>query len=143
MRIDTIDELAEVLQKSSLTVLDVQAANWSLTIEQAQVQRTAPVSERAPAQCAPTPAAREGVEAAHIAYIEAHVVGVFHECIPAVAVAQDVDAGTLLGTIDALTIRNDIRASERGEVAAVQVEDGQPVEYGQVLFALRLSGGSE
>jgi len=80
-------------------------------------------------------------EPPQISYVEAQVVGVFHEAGQPIIAGQPVEAGDLLGTIDALTIRNDVRASIGGEVAAVQVEDGQPVEYGQVLFGLRRTGG--
>lgn len=140
MRIETIDELAGVLAQSQLTSLELESEQWCITLE-----RSAPgvrPSTVAPPAAASAPAAmvdsRPPAEAAVV--VEAAVVGVFHEAPKHVAVGQIVRAADLLGTIDALTIRNDVRAGSDGEVVSVHVEDGQPVEYGQPLFAVRLQG---
>lgn len=141
MRIETIDELADVLTNSSLAVLDLEGQDFSLTLERAEARRNNPATETA--QLSVVDAVEKPIaDSVRITYIEANVVGVFHEGNPPVIAGHIVDEGALLGTIEALALRNDVRATESGEVAAVQVEDGQPVEYGQVLFALRLSGGS-
>jgi biotin carboxyl carrier protein len=64
------------------------------------------------------------------------MVGVFHEASHPVAQGQIVRAGEALGSIEALALRNEVRAPMDGRVEEVHVEDGQPVEFGQVLFVL-------
>lgn len=47
-----------------------------------------------------------------------------------------VQAGQVLCIIEAMKLMNEIESDTDGEIASVFVEDGQPVEYGQALFAL-------
>lgn len=135
MRIETIDELADVLAHSALMTMEVEGDGWSLTLERSTGPASAPL---APPAGASGHASAFDEAAAHpeLSYVEAEVVGVFHELPSPVAPGQHVKSGEVLGTIDALTIRNDVRSPLDGEVTAVQVEDGQPVEYGQALFAI-------
>ncbi|HEY3413403.1 MAG TPA: biotin/lipoyl-binding protein [Armatimonadota bacterium] len=141
MRIETIDELADVLAQSELASLELEADSWSITLERGAVapRLAAPEAGPAPVDHSAPVGASHTAEADAI--VEAAVVGVFHEAAPQVTLGQAVRAGDLLGTIDALTIRNDVRADSDGEVLAVHVEDGQPVEYGQPLFSLSCHGG--
>ena len=52
---------------------------------------------------------------------------------PDLVVGRSVQAGDLLGSIDVLGIAQEVTAPEEGIVAAVLAEEGQAVEYGQVL----------
>jgi biotin carboxyl carrier protein len=40
-------------------------------------------------------------------------------------------------------LKNEIEADVSGEVARIMVENGQPVEYGEPLFALRVAGNKK
>jgi oxaloacetate decarboxylase (Na+ extruding) subunit alpha len=140
LRIETIDELADVLANSQLTSLELEGEEWSVTLER---------SASAVKPAAPTPVVAAVTKSVAVppvrpaksdTVVEAAIVGVFHEAAPQITVGKVVRSGELLGTIDALTIRNDVKASTGGEIVAVHVEDGQPVEYGQPLFAIRLQG---
>ena len=51
-----------------------------------------------------------------------------------------VEAGQTVCIIEAMKLMNEIEADIGGEVARVLVENGQPVEYGEPLFALRPTG---
>ena len=48
-------------------------------------------------------------------------------------------AGQTLCIIEAMKLMNEITADVDGEVVAILQENGQPVEYGQDLFAIRTS----
>ncbi|MGH9781336.1 MAG: acetyl-CoA carboxylase biotin carboxyl carrier protein [Candidatus Acidiferrales bacterium] len=50
-----------------------------------------------------------------------------------------VDAGRVLCIIEAMKLMNEIEADVAGEVMRVFVENGQPVEYGEPLFAIHPS----
>lgn len=141
MRVESIDELADVLGRSALTSMEVETSEWSLLIERPR----GPSSVQVGVQAAPAVADSVSIEAPVAEHdldtVQAAMVGVFHEPAEPVTSGQSVRAGDLLGTIDALTIKNDVRTPIDGEVMAVRVEDGQPVEYGQALFTLKRSGG--
>jgi 2-amino-4-hydroxy-6-hydroxymethyldihydropteridine diphosphokinase len=70
------------------------------------------------------------------AVLKAEFVGIVRFARPAVAEGSEVSAERELAYVEALGIRNPIRAGNPGRVAAVYVTDGEPVEYGQPLFAI-------
>ena len=149
MEIQTIEELAEVLQTSGLHLLKVEHEDWSLAIERAAPPPApaAPIG-RATRSGGRTPrAATELLDgpppSPDLTFVESPVVGVFHETTPAVKVGQRVKTGEVIGSIEALALRNDVRAPIEADVTAVQVEDGQPVEYGQRMFTLARFGSAE
>ncbi len=57
---------------------------------------------------------------------------------PFVSEGQHVQVGDTLCIIEAMKILNQIEADQSGTIRAILVEDGQPVEFGQPLFALDL-----
>ena len=68
--------------------------------------------------------------------LKAEFVGIVHFSRPAVAEGAPVEAGRELAYVEALGIRNPVRTTGPGKLAAVYVGDGQAVEYGQPLFAI-------
>jgi acetyl-CoA carboxylase biotin carboxyl carrier protein len=64
------------------------------------------------------------------------IVGRVRFLRPPVTVGTAVDADRELAFIEALGIRNPIRAHAPGRVAVVYVEEGQAVDYGAPLFAI-------
>ncbi len=74
--------------------------------------------------------------------VKSPIVGTFYAApsqgaAPFVKVGDRVKAGQTICIIEAMKLMNEIEADAGGEVAQVLVENGQPVEYGQPLFALR------
>ena len=68
--------------------------------------------------------------------IASDVVGVLRHVRPAIAEGQELDADRELAFVETLGIRNPVRSRGGGRVVAVFVTEGQPVEYGQPLFAI-------
>ena len=91
----------------------------------------------------PTQAPPAATDEDHI--IKSPIVGTFYaapspETAPFVRVGDFVEAGQTVCIIEAMKLMNEIEADISGEVARVLVENGQPVEYGEPLFALRPTG---
>jgi acetyl-CoA carboxylase biotin carboxyl carrier protein len=59
---------------------------------------------------------------------------------PFVNVGDVVEAGETVCIVEAMKLMNEIEADISGEVVQILVENGQPVEYGEPLFALRPAG---
>jgi biotin carboxyl carrier protein len=94
---------------------------------------------RAPRAGAPAPAAvdvpeRPAERRADV--IASDVVGVLRHVRPPIAEGQDLDGDRELAFVETLGIRNPVRSRGGGHVVAVFVTEGQPVEYGQALFAI-------
>jgi len=68
--------------------------------------------------------------------ILADVVGVVRFLRPPITEGMALDADRELAFVETLGIRNAVRSRGPGRVAMIYVTDGQPVEYGQPLFAI-------
>jgi len=76
---------------------------------------------------------------ANVVEIRSPIVGTFYrapapDAAPFVQVGTDVRPGTVLCIVEAMKLMNEIESDIAGKVAKVMVENGQPVEYDQVLF---------
>lgn len=75
--------------------------------------------------------------------IKSPIVGTFYrapsqESEPFVKLGDHVDSDTVVCIIEAMKLMNEIQAEVAGKVVKVFVENGQPVEYGQPLFGIRV-----
>jgi 2-amino-4-hydroxy-6-hydroxymethyldihydropteridine diphosphokinase len=68
--------------------------------------------------------------------LKAEFVGIVRLARPTVSEGALVDEDRALAYVEALGIRNPIRSAGPGRVARIFISDGQPVEYGQALFAI-------
>ena len=89
----------------------------------------------------PTPG-QISIEGEDLFYIKSPIVGTFYKSPspksePFVSVGDFVDKGTVVCIIEAMKLMNEIESEVAGEIVAVLVENGQPVEYGENLFAIR------
>lgn len=92
-----------------------------------------------PATAAPAP----GADEAGFAYVKSPMVGTFYrspspENPVFVDVGAKVEEKTVVCIIEAMKIMNEIQAETKGTIVEVLVENGQPVEYGQRLFKIKL-----
>ena len=112
----------------------------SLPAMSARAEATRAESEPVAAEYAAPPPAAVPADDLHV--IKSPIVGTFYaapnpESGPFVKVGDTVQAGQTVCIIEAMKLMNEIEADISGEVARIMVENGQPVEYGEPLFALR------
>jgi acetyl-CoA carboxylase biotin carboxyl carrier protein len=98
------------------------------------------VASTGPVSAADASAAADG-ESLHI--VKSPIVGTFYESsspgAPAfVKIGDEIENGQVLCIVEAMKLMNEIESDAAGEVVKRLVTNGQPVEYGQPLFALRL-----
>lgn len=105
----------------------------------------APGAGTAPAMqaSASTPAAPEAEDAdAGLHIVKSPIVGTFYESpspgSPAfVKIGDQVETGQVVCIVEAMKLMNEIESDAAGEIVKRFVQNGQPVEYGQQLFAVR------
>jgi acetyl-CoA carboxylase biotin carboxyl carrier protein len=120
--------LAEAFTDGKLTRLTVRDGDFEVEF------RRAPAAGAAPAVAGP--AASEPAPARPIDAILSDVVGIVRFLRPAVTEGMAIDADRELAFVETLGIRNAVRSRGPGRVAMIYISDGQPVEYGQPLFAI-------
>jgi len=94
-----------------------------------------------PAAAQPAPAPAPPEEELHI--VASPIVGTFYRSPSPTAesfvkLGDTVEAGKTLCIIEAMKLMNEIPSDAGGTVAKVFVENGQPVEYGQPLFGIKV-----
>jgi acetyl-CoA carboxylase biotin carboxyl carrier protein len=94
-------------------------------------------SSAAPAAPAPAAAPKEEL---HV--VKSPIVGTFYlapgpDAPPFCKVGDTIQAGQVVCIVEAMKLMNEIEADMAGEIVGVLAENGQPVEYGQSLFAIR------
>lgn len=102
-----------------------------------------PAASPSPAAGAPqAPAPPESTADLHV--IKSPIVGTFYSAptpgaAPFARPGDHVDAGQVLCIIEAMKLMNEIESDVAGEVMRIFVENGQPVEYAEPLFAIHPS----
>jgi len=97
----------------------------------------------APASASPGPVAADAPDAVSLSVINSPIVGTFYRssepgAAPFVEVGQFVRKGQVLCIIEAMKLMNEIESETDGEIAAVYVENGKPVQFGERLFAVKV-----
>ena len=156
MDIRKATKLIELLDESGIAEIEITEGEESVRISRyAQGAAVAPVAAPvAPAAAAApsvaTPAAPQAEsETAPAAtpvdedgyVVTAPMVGTFYSssspgAAPYVQVGDRINEGDTLCIIEAMKIMNQIESDRDGTVAAILVENGQPVEFGEPLFVL-------
>lgn len=153
----TVDELRQILDLArdhELNELEIEAEGFKLRIRKGGqfVVQQAPVTMVAAAPTAPAPAAAlppAPAQAApdldvdmELAIVKAPIVGTLYRAPdpnapPFVQPGDTVKKGQTLCIIEAMKMMNNIDSEYEGTVVKIFVENGQPVQYGERLFAIK------
>jgi len=151
MDIRKVKKLIELLDESGIAEIEITEGEESVRISRYAQAAQAPVLAQhvpAPVQAAPAPAQSIGApEQAHEAKEEdgyevaAPMVGTFYAAsspgaAPYVQVGDRVSEGDTLCIIEAMKMMNQIEADVAGVIKSIRVQNGEPVEFGQVLFVI-------
>jgi oxaloacetate decarboxylase alpha subunit len=154
MNFKELKELIDIVaSNSAIDEFEVERAGVRLRIRRAGVhsrttQSTAAIrSEASPEVTNGTPAepqleVQSSAETGDFFYQSSPMVGTFYrapspDADPFVRVGDFVEKGSVLCIIEAMKLMNEIESEVAGEVVSIAVENNQPVEFGQRLFAIR------
>lgn len=149
MSVEKIKSLLELMRDNDLVELKLREGDFKVVLRKpgAVIAQPAIISAGAPiAAPAATPAAPvKGAAPAEggLVPIKSPIVGTFYrsptpEAQPFVNEGSRVSKDTVVCIIEAMKIMNEIRAELSGTIEKVLVENGEPVEYGQPLYLVRL-----
>lgn len=155
MNVDEIRELIKLATETGIAELEVQRGQDRVRIRRAAftnheitVGAPAPTAPTAVAAVAPAgsfEAPREHPEPPadpNLILVKSPIVGTFYEspspdAPPFVRVGERVQPGHVLCIIESMKLMNEIEAEIAGVIESQLVRNGQPVEYGEALFAIR------
>ncbi|MCY3988968.1 MAG: acetyl-CoA carboxylase biotin carboxyl carrier protein [Gammaproteobacteria bacterium] len=149
MDLRKIKTLIQLLQESELAEIEIRDGEESVRLSRASKVTAAPavpavaVAAAPPTSPGPVPAPEPAPPAQPEGeQVTSPMVGTFYAAPsptspPFVKVGDRVNAGDVLCVIEAMKTMNHIESEYSGEVAAVLVENSEPVEYGQPLFIIR------
>lgn len=136
MNLEEIRALAAIVKENGLESLTLSEEDWHLSIKMPTVSSPT-FAAASPDRASTPPATSFSAENA----VSSPMVGVFYaspspDAAPYVTVGSKVKKGDVLCIIEAMKLMNEIQAEKDGEIAEVCVENGQVVEFGQLLFRL-------
>jgi acetyl-CoA carboxylase biotin carboxyl carrier protein len=154
MNVDDIRSILELVREHELGEFELELEGLKLRVKKAGAAAfvapppvyhplpavglpAAPAQAPGPRPAAPAP------EDADLAIVKSPIVGTFYRSpepnAPAFAdKGSQVKKGQVLCIIEAMKLMNEIESDYDGEVVAIYVENGQPVQYGERLFAVRV-----
>ena len=156
--LDELKQLIEFLKANEIAEFDMEREDLKVRIkfsgeapvaapgglDMAQLSRLMATAAPAPvaAAAAPVAAAAPAVVEEKLHEVKSPIVGTFYESpspgAPAfVKVGDIVEVGQVLCIVEAMKLMNEIESDIAGEVVRQIGQSGQPVEYGQPLFAVR------
>jgi acetyl-CoA carboxylase biotin carboxyl carrier protein len=151
MNIKEIRELIRLIEKSAISEFEMERSGVRIRVKK-------PLSPSKPIAVAPAAGEEREATPQREAIVEvspqepkedlytftAPIVGTFYvtpkpDAEPFVHPGARVNSGTVLCVIEAMKIFNQIECDVSGEIVSMLVENGQPVEFGQPLFEIRLT----
>jgi len=145
MNLKEIREILELLKGSDVSEFELGRGDMVLKLRRGPANVPVAQLPAAPAPAAPARPAEESPAAAPAppkpTYKEilSPIVGTFYrapapDAAPFVEVGTRVVKGQVLCIVEAMKIMNQIESDTTGTIAAIIVENAQPVAYGQALF---------
>lgn len=164
MTVDQIRELIQLVTETGIAELEVERGDTRVRIRRAGVAGqeivattagvlgpaaaavgaggAGPSSGDAAAPAGPFETPREKPSDPNLVLVKSPIVGTFYESSapdapPFVSVGERIQPGKVLCIIESMKLMNEIEAEMAGIVESRLVMNGQPVEYGEALFAIR------
>jgi len=160
MDFDEIKQILEMMREHDIAEFELErdnvklrlrkqsAGHWTAAPAAPQGQYLPPMPQAPPHPAAAgdpsSPVLAPTDEALDLAVVKSPIVGTFYRspepgAKPYAEVGDTVRKGQVLCIIEAMKLMNEINAECDGEIVKCYVENGQPVQYGERLFAIKPS----
>jgi len=154
MDLRKIKKLIEMLQESDLNEIEVKEGEESVRInrkKESVIHASTPISvgqnlnqSSAPLSQIDSSEMENGQAAEDLNHITSPMVGTFYrkpapDKEPFIEVGQTVKKGDTVCIIEAMKMMNQVKSEFDGKVIAINIEDGDPVEFGQELISIEKS----
>lgn len=156
MNLKEVQQLIEIVNISSLDEVIIKEGQTEITLRRNNT-KSQPATPAAPVMAHPVSSshlvshtvtqeqsipAAPATDTTDLIDIQSPIVGTYYrspspDALPFVSEGDKVKAGDVLCIIEAMKLMNEIESEVSGTIVEVLVENGQPVEYNQVLFRIK------
>jgi acetyl-CoA carboxylase biotin carboxyl carrier protein len=155
MNLDDVREVLALVREHDLAELEIERDGLKIRVRKAGhpvaimpatvpvPPIAAPIAAAVPAAAAPSGAAPIAGDGVDLAVIKSPIVGTFYRSSepgarPFVEVGESIRKGQVLCIIEAMKLMNEIESDCDGELAAIYVDNGRPVQFGERLFSVKI-----
>ena len=150
MNIKEIKEMIQLMNENNLTELELEKDGLKIRLKKSlsgafeqmiiNEPRTVQMVQNGRETAEPKEASKPAATASK-SVIKSPMVGTFYaspapDAPPFVQIGSQVEVGQVICVIEAMKLMNEIKSEVRGKVVEMQVNNGDPVEFGQSLFLL-------
>ena len=149
-----IKELIEIMKENDLVEIEIRHGDDKISLKRSQAQPEArtpmvvPGISTVPAGPGASQAPSAEADASqlqpvgNLVEIKSPIVGTFYsapspDSDPYVELGSQIEPQTVVCMVEAMKVMNEIKAETSGTIAEIVIENGQAVEYGQVLFKVK------
>ncbi len=148
MNIKELKEMVALMKDNDLTELELEREGLKIRLSRGTgsnvvIERVQQQPNYIPQQQEMAPAITPEIVApgSRGLEIKAPMVGTFYrspspEANPFVEVGGTVEIGQVICIIEAMKLMNEIKSEVKGRVKSIDVENADPIEFGQVLFVI-------
>ena len=142
MDIRKIKKLIEMLQESDLNEIEIQEGEESVRISRGSMKsievQSVPIESNKLDTLSGNNDAAENNSGSSI---KSPIVGTFYrkpapEKPPFIDIGSHVNAGDVVCIVEAMKMMNEIKSEFTGKVSAINIDDGEPVEFDQSLIVI-------
>jgi acetyl-CoA carboxylase biotin carboxyl carrier protein len=154
LKIEELKELLELISERDITEFELEEEGVRLKIKKAAAAKNGPVDAAAPALSEVSASSSADIATASplsvesaengLAFVTSPMVGTFYRqpepgAEPFAREGDVIKKGQVLCIIEAMKLMNEIESDLHGTLVKILVENGQTVQYGDRLFAIRES----
>ncbi len=147
MYIKEIKDMINLMNENGLTELEIEKEGVRIKLRKGSsgYEKDIQYVAQAPSQGAALggPAAQAAAEAKKSTTVDVKspMVGTFYrspspEAPAYVGIGDTINVGQVICIIEAMKLMNEIKSEVKGKIVDIQVDNAEPVEFGQVLFAV-------
>ena len=154
LNLEELKELIRVLRESHVTEFEFRKADYRLRIRQGTIveessgratlppQNGEEQTDAGVSQALPPQAVEQKVPKETYHEVRSPIVGTFYRSSSPgssafVEVGDRIRKDQVLCIVEAMKIMNEIESDVEGEIHSIHVSNGQPVEFGELLFSIK------
>lgn len=141
MNLKEIKEMINLMNENNLVELELERDGLKIRLKKnaGQIEQTITEVQALTARSKFVPEEQPVTGKEKLLEIKSPMVGTFYrasspESAPFVDIGSEIHPGDVICIIEAMKLMNEIKAEVHGKIKEILVENGSPIEFGQVLF---------